>query len=199
VTPTANARLISLFGYANSSLASWLEILSASRHPTHLLVPVGNIIGDLRAWLGVGELEAGEVHRRGALTVQVLPFVSQDDYDRLLWSCDFNAVRGEDSFLRAQWAGRPMLWQPYVQPGDAQLDKLEAFLALYGKALTPRANSALVALWRSWNTGKDMQAGWQALLEVWPEMTAHAENWCRQQAGQTNISAALVQFYRKWV
>lgn len=61
----------------------------------------------------------GDVRTRGALTVQVLPFVSQDDFDRLLWSCDFNAVRGEDSFVRAQWAGQPMLWHIYVQDENA--------------------------------------------------------------------------------
>src|SRR5690242_19650822 len=32
------------------------------------------------------------------------PFVPQDRYDEVLWSCDVNFVRGEDSFVRAQWA-----------------------------------------------------------------------------------------------
>ena len=49
------------------------------------------------------------------LTVRVLPFVPQAEYDRLLWACDVNIVRGEDSFVRAQWANRPFAWHIYPQ------------------------------------------------------------------------------------
>ena len=45
-----------------------------------------------------------------------VPFVAQDDYDRLLWACDLNFVRGEDSFVRAQWAARPLIWQRIRKP-----------------------------------------------------------------------------------
>jgi len=199
VSPQRHARLISLFAYENPGLASWLDALAAASQPTHLLVPEGRIIADLQRWLGLSKLVAGELHRRGALTVQIIQFMSQQDYDRLLWSCDFNAVRGEDSFVRAQWAGRPFLWQIYPQQENAHLHKLEAFLQLYSAGLTPAANAALLALWRAWNNGGDMARNWQAVLEVLPELTEHAEKWCQQQAAQTNISAALVQFYRNWV
>ncbi|MEH6823204.1 MAG: elongation factor P maturation arginine rhamnosyltransferase EarP [Motiliproteus sp.] len=199
VTPEPNARLISLFAYENTALASWLEALANSTQPVQLLVPEGRIIADLARWLGLNALTAGDLHRRHALTVQVLPFVSQDDYDRLLWSCDFNAVRGEDSFVRAQWAGRPLLWQLYPQQQEAHLDKLDAFLARYGKGLSVTTNAALQAQWQAWNRGEDMQASWQALQHAWPELSAEAENWCQQQAKQTNIAAALVQFYLNWL
>ncbi|MDB5942884.1 MAG: hypothetical protein JWQ13_2450, partial [Ramlibacter sp.] len=46
-----------------------------------------------------------------------------------LWSCDFNFVRGEDSQVRALWAGRPFAWQIYPQHDDAHHAKLHAFLA----------------------------------------------------------------------
>lgn len=199
VTPEPNALLISLFAYENPALASWLEALANGAQPVQLLVPEGRIIADLARWLGLSALAAGDQHRRNALTVHVLPFVSQDDYDRLLWSCDFNAVRGEDSFVRAQWAGRPLLWQLYPQQQDAHLDKLDAFLARYGKGLSVTANAALQAQWQAWNRGEDMQASWQALQNAWPELSAEAENWCQQQAEQTNMAAALVQFYLNWL
>ncbi|MFZ3185888.1 MAG: elongation factor P maturation arginine rhamnosyltransferase EarP [Pseudomonas sp.] len=199
VVPRADARLMSLFAYENLSLASWLDVLAADAQPCHLLVPEGRIVNDLLRWLQLDALAVGTVLVRGSLTVQVLPFVSQDDYDRLLWSCDFNAVRGEDSFVRAQWAGRPLLWQLYPQPEDAHLDKLEAFLALYTEALSPAATAALLAQWRAWNSGAGMGESWRALLEVWPELTAHAQSWCSQQAAQTDLAAALAQFYRNWL
>lgn len=189
-------RLISLFAYENPGLGEWLDALAADPRPTRLLVPRGRILGDLRRWLGeTAELEPGFVARRGNLQLQVLPFVSQDDYDRLLWCCDFNAVRGEDSFMRAQWAGRPLLWHIYPQKEDAHWEKLEAFLALYLQELSPPAAQAVRELWRAWNAGAGMGAAWQALQPHWAEWRAHAENWCAEQASRPDLAAALEQFY----
>ena len=58
----------------------------------------------------------GKSLRRRKLMLARVPFVAQDDYDRLLWACDLNFVRGEDSLVRAQWAARPLVWQR-VPPG----------------------------------------------------------------------------------
>ena len=49
----------------------------------------------------------------------MLPLLTQRDYDHLLWACDLNFVRGEDSFVRAQWAGAPFVWQIYPQDDGA--------------------------------------------------------------------------------
>jgi uncharacterized repeat protein (TIGR03837 family) len=75
----------------------------------------------------------------GNLDLLPLPFLPQDRYDELLWACDLNFVRGEDSFVRAQWAAKPFVWQIYPQAEGAHLAKLEAFLAMHpaGAALRP--------------------------------------------------------------
>jgi uncharacterized repeat protein (TIGR03837 family) len=199
VQPHGNARLISLFAYENPGVASWLEALATDSRPNHLLVPEGRILGDVQAWLGETGLAPGSIARRGALTVQILPFVSQDEYDQLLWCCDFNAVRGEDSFVRAQWAGRPLLWHIYVQEAYAHWEKLEAFLELYTQGLSAAASAALVDLWRAWNMDRDMGPAWQQLLAHWPELDAHARRWCATQAAQPDLATTLVQFYRNWL
>jgi len=194
-----DALLISLFAYENSGLASWLETMASDSTPTHLLVPEGRILADLERWLGVDGLASGAVHVRDALTVQVLPFVRQDQYDLLLWSCDFNAVRGEDSFVRAQWAARPLLWHIYQQEEDVHLDKLEAFLERYVQGLTPAASEAISGLWRAWNAGETMGDHWQSTRKHWPELQKHADAWCLEQALQADLAAALVQFYVNWI
>ncbi|MCU1760164.1 elongation factor P maturation arginine rhamnosyltransferase EarP [Pseudomonas sp. 14P_8.1_Bac3] len=199
IYPAQGAQLISLFAYENAGLASWLDVMSAESMPTHLLVPEGRILGDVERWLGVVGLAAGDVHVRGALTVQVLPFVRQDQYDQLLWSCDFNAVRGEDSFVRAQWAGRPLLWHIYRQDEDIHLDKLEAFLTLYTKSLSVPAAEAIGGLWRAWNSAQPVSDHWLATRKHWPELQKHAEAWCLEQALQADLAAALVQFYESWI
>lgn len=56
------------------------------------------------------------------------PFVDQDEFDHLLWSSDLNVVRGEDSLVRAIWAGKPFLWHIYRQKEDAHMAKLDAWL-----------------------------------------------------------------------
>ena len=195
----SDARLISLFAYENTGLASWLDVLAAGSRPTHLLVPEGRILGDVQRWLGSTALSVGTVQVRDALTVQVLPFVRQEQYDQLLWCCDFNAVRGEDSFVRAQWAARPMLWHIYQQDEDVHLDKLEAFLDLYTQGLSPLACAAVIGLWQAWNAGGDMAFAWKNLLEVWPQVSEHAQQWCLEQALQADLAAALVQFYLNWI
>ena len=199
VFPDPQARLISLFAYENTGLASWLSALSAGHRATHLLVPQGRIMADLLHWLDVEALPPGTVERRGTLTVQALPFVRQEDYDRILWSCDFNAVRGEDSFVRAQWAARPMLWHIYQQEEDAHWVKLKAFLALYVNGLSPAAARAITDLWLAWNAGADMTKSWNDVEEHWEQLSAHAERWCLQQANQADLAQALVLFYRNWI
>jgi uncharacterized repeat protein (TIGR03837 family) len=199
IDPAPGAQLISLFAYENTGLASWLDGMAGDSTATHLLVPEGRILGDVERWLGVQGLAAGAVHVRDALTVQVLPFVRQDQYDQLLWCCDFNAVRGEDSFVRAQWAGRPFLWHIYRQDEDIHLDKLEAFLELYVKGLSVPAQEAISGLWRAWNAGEKIADHWQFTRKHWPELKKHAEAWCQEQALQADLATALVQFYGNWI
>ncbi|MNH12952.1 hypothetical protein D3C79_725060 [compost metagenome] len=196
VKPLAGARLLSLFAYENPQLGSWLGALAADNRANHLLVPQGRILADLGRWLNVETLKVGDVHQRGTLIVQILPFVSQDDYDRLLWSCDFNAVRGEDSFVRAQWAARPMLWHIYVQEENAHWEKLEAFLSHYRRGLSDAAGAALMALWRAWNMDRDMGQAWREAQNHWPELQRHARDWATGQAARPDLAMTLVQFYR---
>lgn len=199
IVPWAGARMISLFAYENAALAGWLDALAAAPEPTQLLVPRGRIEADLCRWLGVDTLEDGGHWRRANLQVHLLPFLSQADYDRLLWCCDFNAVRGEDSFVRAQWAGRPLLWHIYQQEEGAHWEKLGAFLDSYCAALTDQAASALRALWSAWNGKGDMAQAWQGLAEHGEQLAAHAEHWCQEQASRPDLAAALVQFHRNWL
>ncbi|PVZ09218.1 conserved hypothetical protein, PP_1857 family [Pseudomonas sp. URIL14HWK12:I9] len=193
------ALLVSLFAYENPSLPSWLGAMAAGPLPIQLLVPEGKALGDVNHWLGQ-PLAVGEQAERGRLHIQVLPFVPQQDYDRLLWACDFNAVRGEDSFVRAQWAGRPMLWHIYRQDEDVHLDKLEAFLELYSQCGLPvPAQAALLGLWRAWNRSLDMAAPWQQWLAHRETLVEHARQWCAEQAARLDLATALVKFHRNWL
>ena len=57
-----------------------------------------------------------------------LPYLSQEAWDALLCSSDFNFVRGEDSFARACLCGKPFVWHAYPQDEELHLVKAEAVL-----------------------------------------------------------------------
>ncbi|MGA9667303.1 MAG: elongation factor P maturation arginine rhamnosyltransferase EarP [Gallionella sp.] len=153
--PAEETLKVSLFAYENDTLTGLLDIWAAGTQPVLCLVPEGRILPQITQYFGDAEAVAGGNRARGNLQVRVLPFVEQERYDELLWACDANFVRGEDSFVRAQWAARPFVWQIYPQHDAVHLKKLEAFLMLYGKQLGQPANMALNGMWQAWNGGRD--------------------------------------------
>jgi len=195
----ADEQLYSLFTYECASLPGWLQALAAGDQPVLLLVPEGRALAVVQGWLGEGDLQAGTALIRGRLRVQVLPFLRQEDYDRLLWCCDFNAVRGEDSFVRALWAGRPLLWHIYQQADAVHMEKLEAFLELYLPGLSVEAGRALGDFWHAWNRGEDLSGNWSTIRQYWGELSKHAQSWATRQAAQQDMAAGLAKFCANWL
>ncbi|SDN92218.1 elongation factor P maturation arginine rhamnosyltransferase EarP [Pseudomonas jinjuensis] len=192
-------RLVSLFTYENPAIAPWLDELAAAGRPTLVLVPEGRALGDVMRWLGVTDLAVGETHERASLRLQVLPFVRQEDYDLLLWSCDLNAVRGEDSFVRAQWAGRPFIWHIYKQDEDIHLEKLDAFLDLYTAQMPAALKQAVESCWGAWNARGSMAEAWKTLDALTPQWEEHALRWSDELGERTDLAAGLVHFYTSWL
>jgi uncharacterized repeat protein (TIGR03837 family) len=193
-TVPAEACLISLFSYEQAGLAALLQHWSASPRPVWLLVPQGRVVPQVAAFLGEADAPAGGHHTRGALTVVMLPFLTQDGYDRLLWSCDVNFVRGEDSFVRAQWAARPFVWHIYAQQDDAHRVKLEAFLERYLAGLADDAADAVRGLWRAWNGDGEAAARWPAFAAALPRVEAHTRTWAEALACVPDLTTTLVHF-----
>lgn len=151
--PATETLKISLFGYENAALHGLLDAWASGTQPVLCLVPEGRILPQAGRYFGDAAPCVGSEYKRGRLQVRVLPFVEQERYDEMLWACDVNFVRGEDSFVRAQWAGKPLIWQIYPQHDAAHLKKLDAFLMLYGKQLGQPASKAVQGLWQAWNSG----------------------------------------------
>lgn len=191
--PPPDTLVVSLFAYTLPQLEAMLRLWSEAPRPMLLLVPEGRVVAELGRALG-RPLAAGGQVRRGALTVAVVPFSAQDGYDRLLWACDLNFVRGEDSFVRAQWAGHPFVWQIYAQAEDAHGVKLEAFLDRHCVGLGESAATALRAFWQAWNGNGDAAAAWPAFAAALPEIAAHARDWSRRQAAMPDLATKLVLF-----
>ena len=192
--PAPRELRVSLFSYENAGLPELLDCWRRSPSPVTCLVPEGRILPGVAAACGSGELHAGDCLVRGALTVRVLPFVEQAAYDELLWACDLNFVRGEDSFVRAQWAEHPFVWHIYAQQDDAHLAKLEAFLLRYGEGLDAVTLRVVTDFWLAWNRGAGVAAAWPAFLAVLPVLAAHAPEWSARLLAAGDLAGNLVRF-----
>lgn len=185
---------ISLFSYENAALESLLTALATGKRPVRLLVPRGKALPDIARWFGRPQLQPGDSLVRGALSLHVLPMLEQDDYDRLLWACTLNFVRGEDSFLRAQFAARPLVWQAYRQEEGAHFTKLEAFLDLYCADMDAAAAAATRRLWSAWNAESDVGEAWNDWIRQLDDLDSHAKRWCARLAAQTDLATRLLGF-----
>lgn len=194
--PAEGERRISLFAYENSAVGELLEAWAHSPSPVTCLVPEGRLLPEIEAALGE-RLSAGHSCSRDALSLRVLPFLPQDDYDRLLWACDFNFVRGEDSFVRAQWAARPFAWHIYPQQDEVHWMKLNAFLRVYVAGLAAQPAAALTALWQAWNRQSGVAAAWRAVEAQWQALAAHARAWAEHLGRQPDLAESLVLFCQK--
>jgi len=196
--PRDNAVCISLFAYENAALPALLDAWTHNPRPIHCMVPVGKSLPAIAAWCDQSHLQSGSVVERGQLQLAVLPFLSQLEYDRLLWACDINFVRGEDSFVRAQWAQRPFVWHIYPQQDDAHRVKLDAFLTKFEQGLSVSAQQAQRDFWDAWE-GQDagpqgVSACWPALYAHLPALRQHGAEWAERMAAHGDLAARLLIF-----
>ena len=185
-------RLVSVFCYPGAPVDRLVASLAAQGLPALLATAPGAATGALRAALAPAAAAAAPLRQHA------LPWLPQPDFDRLLWAADLNFVRGEDSWVRAQWAGRPFVWQAYPQHDGAHGPKIAAFLdlALQGAATAP------AAMLRDWT------AAWNGLddpatpLPAWtPEALSATGDalraWRDGLAGSTDLASRLLAFVQE--
>lgn len=174
-TPDKKSFKISLFAYENQGLESLLQIWSQSDQPIEVYLPNSRILTS--ALTVFPDLQPGQSYQLGQLTLHVLPFLPQNLYDHLLWLCDLNFVRGEESLVRAQWAGKPFIWHIYPTDDQAHWDKLHAFFEQYGNQLNPSARQALLEFNQAWNHQQLDDQIWSNFIAHYSELNTHADSW----------------------
>ena len=188
-----NQLTISLFGYENPALPGLLDAWARHPQPVVLLVPEGRLLPEIQAFFGHHD----KLMQRGHLTTHVIPFLPQQDYDALLWLCDLNFVRGEDSFVRAQWAEKPFVWHIYPQTDAAHMVKLEAFLFRYLDDLPAAVTASVRNFWIAWNDAGDSAAAWPAFAQSLPVLRKHARTWAGSTAAHGDLASNLLGFVRQ--
>jgi uncharacterized repeat protein (TIGR03837 family) len=189
--PGADTTVISLFAYENPAVDSLLAQWRDAATPVVLLVPEGRISGAVARFFDLPHFHAGSTAARGSLTAHALGFVEQPQFDALLWAADINFVRGEDSFVRAQWAQKPFVWHIYPQADDAHLPKLDAALAHYANGLPEAARASLARFWHAWNgAGTPDWNDFQAHREL---LRKRAQAWAAELAAVGDLAGNLAK------
>lgn len=184
--------LVSLFCYPYAPVQSLLSAMQTAS-PVTCLIPAGVATSQLADYFSVTP-QAGMQFQRGVLTCHIVPFLEPDDFDSLLALCDVNFVRGEDSFVRAQWAARPLIWQAYPQEQAVHLEKVQSFLDVYLRHCAPGAAQVLRQFIMRWNGGSTQDLDWMSLQSQLTDLQNHAGQWCLSLSGQTELAHGLIHY-----
>ena len=182
-------RLVSVFCYPGAPVERLLASLRDDGRPTLLATTPGAATGAVRAAL------ASPANAGAALRQHALPWLAQPDFDRLLWASDLNFVRGEDSWVRAHWAGRPFVWQAYFQGDGAHGPKIAAFLDRALAGADPAAATALRDWTAAWNGLDDPSAPLPAWTPERLDATGDAlRAWRSRLLAMDDLAARLLAF-----
>lgn len=191
-----------VFAYTSGQWAQWMAMWQQAATPVTLWLAGGQVIESLRAakLIAPNELQQeGDICELGGVTLVRIPFVPQAAFDRLLWLADAAIVRGEDSFVRALWAGLPFFWHIYRQDDDVHLQKLHAFWFKAMQGWPTELRQAFTVLSDDLNgagavSSLKREQAWQYLCAHWQIWVKSAYAWSEMLHGQDNALEKLARF-----
>jgi uncharacterized repeat protein (TIGR03837 family) len=178
------SKKVSIFNYKQAPLDAWLDSVNQVALEHGEMVDVflcadQNVSTTTQAALSSVD---------SAVKLIQLPFIPQEDYDYLLSVCDINLVRGEDSFVRAQWAGKPFIWDIYPQSDLAHEVKLDAFLERYFEGGSAKLRAIGMSAMK-WGSASD----WWPHLNAW---TSHSEVWRQKLMSLGHLEGKILDFVK---
>ena len=177
---------IFLFSYAQPALSDWIAAL------THTVL-------DVAPCPAAQQLGHDNITAPSGVSIRHTPFVPQSEFDSLLQAHDLLFVRGEDSFVRAQWAGKPVFWQIYPQDDDAHLVKLRAFYARYlaSEHLDSQQRDVVMNFLLAWNGAAppaECARLWPEIVRLLPALIRNAQAWRQTLLQQPDLVTQLREF-----
>lgn len=187
IAPDNGRCRVSLFCYADSPVEALFQAWASASRPVHCLLAAGLPPPELQ--------KIADYATAAGVRLTRLPFLPQDDYDHLLAACDVNFVRGEDSFVRAQWAGRPFVWQAYRQSEGTHFEKLAAFLDRYLTEMPADAAAAVKTIHQAWNGGQPWSPStWSDFHSRLGKIEQHNGKWSKTLSSHGNLAENLAAF-----
>lgn len=184
----SDAFTVSLFCYEPPLLKALLDFWAGGKRPVRMLITHGRASAAVRSIVGAQT-------RLGSLQLVYLPLLNQCEFDALLSRCDLNFVRGEDSLVRALWAGKPFVWHIYPQADMAHVPKLQAFMRQM------QCSAPVQELHLAWNgllDGPEAAASLQVLEDAafnsWQDQATEAR---ARLLEMSDLLTQLLQFVQK--
>lgn len=185
--------LINLFSYPHAPIEALLQALPEEQEV--MIILAKSVAPQL-------EEIANELNSR--VYIQRLDFIAQADYDQLLQIADINLIRGEDSFVQAHWAAKPMLWHIYPQDEAQHMIKLEAWLEtikapewlrqlnrLWNQStknsLNPKEKDELIRLLQNYAFKPSSQSEWRSFQKAL----------CKELSIYPSLSQQILNFYEE--
>lgn len=191
-----------IFAYTSERWAQWLSMWRGADEPITLWLAGHEVADSLRA-AGVIAADAlqqvGDTFELEQVTMVRIPFVPQSAFDNLLWLADGAIVRGEDSFVRALWAGLPFLWHIYQQEEAVHLQKLDAYWHKASINWPASVREAVLALSADLNGGEHLSESlrlrlWQNLRSEWQNWVNAASTWSDSMHLHSSAMERLARF-----
>jgi uncharacterized repeat protein (TIGR03837 family) len=192
LTEKTNLPTLTLFAYPDAPWQSLREAMGSTGQAWRWVLFEGMEITEQVGQADAFRAPAGNAW--GKIEPVRVALRTQEEYDGLLWVSHFNLVRGEDSLVRALWAGRPFLWHLYPQAEGTHWVKLEAFLERYLEGLETMLAEVIANLFRAWNGRGEMTAAWQGMVPHWKGWEHHALAWSEGLSEQPDLVTKLVEF-----
>ncbi|WP_304856364.1 elongation factor P maturation arginine rhamnosyltransferase EarP [uncultured Parasutterella sp.] len=175
-----------VFCYPEAPLEHFYEALSKDAREVNVLIPKSAAADK---WLKLCEDNLSEtIHTR------VLPMVPQENFDQLLWCADSLIIRGEDSFVRAQLAAKPFIWNIYPQTESTHIKKLKAFASRLTSSY-----GELQPLWLEMNIAWNERP--EEIPRLWPqwrnsteELSICSQSWRNDLLAIGSLSENLCKF-----
>ena len=199
-----------VFGYADAMWPKWLRMWMQGKQKTVVWLAQGGLLTDLQNHFP--ELQAlqqvGDRVSLQQVTLCLVPFVAQSDFDDVLQAADVSVVRGEDSVLRALWQGRVFWWQIYRQEDHAHHIKLHAFWQRCKVHIQDLQAACFDGVWKAHQALSDELNGvrvlheseraqaWEVVMQHQAELMAVLQAWREQLWQQQSLATQLANFIR---
>ncbi|WP_429190253.1 elongation factor P maturation arginine rhamnosyltransferase EarP [Fusobacterium sp. PH5-44] len=132
----------SIFTYEKNFIPL-LESLNRLDEESILLLMGNKTQESVKKVLGEFKKGFGNKYKYGKIIMKFQEFLSQEEYEEVIQTADFNFVRGEDSIVRGLISGVPFLWHIYCQKDYIHMEKLNGFLYEYTNFLNNNGYSEM--------------------------------------------------------
>ncbi len=141
---------------------------------------------ELPLWNEKGPVLVFIYNKKGAALFpeeKYLPYMNQNDWDKMMKNCSALVIRGEETMSRACLSGIPFIWQAYPQSEEYQLVKVKALLERMRPHFEKEQFDIVEKAWLEINNGrafdiysKNNEAFFSALKELRPGFVSFASS-----------------------